>query len=566
MIMKKFYFILTAAASIALASCTNDEYLGGSPGTGTANENGAIVFGGNAGKLTRATSNTGATAADMLDGQMKIFGVKKKSTTYTNVFSNYVVWSATDKTASNPDQDWEYVGASGKAYGTTTTAGTLPAAQYIKYWDYSTDEYHFVAGSPVKAFTYNIASGEIASATVTDIGGHINPNDGDPGTTVFEPVYIADPVIVPKAAYNQDVTFNFTRQQTFVRVGVFETIPGYSISDIKFYKYNESSDAWTTDKSNNVTLASKTADYFSGASNATATITYTWTGAGAPNYTYAYAGGLTQQKNWYGGKFASGVPAETSTAANLYGTDKDMAVTTGYFPVLPMSSATAQPLLVKCDYTLTALDNSETIDVTGATAAIPAAFTLWKPNTSYTYLFKISDNTNGTTGTPDTDPEGLFPITFDAVVIAETNGTELGNITTVATPSITTYQDGSVTAAGIKYVKDKAIYFTAQNNETGATYNLTTGTPGVKNVEVYKLGIAADANPAPTEADLILTRPADGKKITTTILATATKVGKWNVPAKSGSFTPDATGYYAIEYQTAAGPATYAYKIVKVEE
>ena len=30
--MKKFYFILTAAASIALASCTNEEFVGGSPG------------------------------------------------------------------------------------------------------------------------------------------------------------------------------------------------------------------------------------------------------------------------------------------------------------------------------------------------------------------------------------------------------------------------------------------------------------------------------------------------------------------------------------------------------
>lgn len=558
--MKKFYFILTAMVSVALTSCMNDEFVGNSPGTGTAKEGGVIAFGGETGNLTRATSNTGETAADMLDGQMKIYGVKKKSTTYTSVFSNYVVWSATDKTASNPDQDWEYVGASGKAYGTTNTAGTLPAAQYIKYWDYSTDEYHFVAGSPVKAFDYTITEGEIASATVTGIGGHINPNDGAPGTTTFEPVYIADPVIVAKAAYNQDVTFNFTRQQTFVRVGVYETIPGYSITDIKFYKYNESSDAWTTDKSNNVTLASKTANYFSGQKDtdgSTATITYTWTGDGAPSYTYGYTTStLTQQKNWYGGKFASGVPAETSTAANLYGTDKDMAATTGYFPVLPMSAAEAQPLLVKCDYTLTALDNSETIDVTGATAAIPAAFTFWKPNTSYTYLFRISDNTNGTTGTVGEDPDGLFPITFDAVVVAEEDGMKQGIITSVSTPSITTYQVGSITNTGIEYKTGTPIYFTAQNNETGETYNLKTGGTDVRNVQVYKLSAAA------TEADLILTAPTT--TVETTILATATKVGKWNVPAKSGSFTPSDAGYYAIQYKTATSPDAYAYKVIYV--
>lgn len=236
---------------------------------------------------------------------------------------------------------------------------------------------------------------------------------------------------------------------------------------------------------------------------------------------------------------------------------------TGYFTVLPSPSAlTAAPILIKCDYKLTALGSSgEIINVKGATAAIPAAFCKWNPNTSYTYLFKISDNTNGTTGIVGTDPEGLFPITFDAVVMAEAEGAKQGIITTVSTPSITTYQEGSVTAAGIQYKTGSAIYFTAQNDETGELYPLSTstyGSPTAGMVQVYKLDAAAK------EADLILTRPAEGKKFTTTI-----GDGAWTINGQSvatsewASFTPDAAGTYAIEYTTAAD--AHAYKVITVD-
>ena len=571
--MKKFY-LFAALAATALVGCTNDEFVGDNSPTITQETSGAINFSAGAGNFTRATSNTG-TAAQMLDGQFKIYGVKKTDgtpATYADVFTNYVVWSnTTNVTTSNPDattataeeNGWEYVGISGTVYGTTTTEGMLSANQYIKYWDYATNEYHFVAGSPVKHFTYTVTDGEIVSASVTGIAGHINPNSGSALNT--DPVYIAAPVKVVKANYQSDVTFEFTRQQAYVRVGVFETIPGYSISAINFYEYEESSDAWKSSpqSASNIVLASKTANYFSGATNATATVSYEWTTPSISGITYA--SGLTQQKNWYGG-LMTGVPATTSTEAtitNLYGTDNDMAATTGYFTVLPMASAaTAQPILVKCDYTLTALDGSETIKVTGATAAIPAAFCKWNPNTSYTYLFKISDNGNGSTGDPSVDPEGLFPITFDATVIAEVDGTQQGYITSVTTPSITTYQEGSVTAKGVKYVPSTAIYFTAQNDESGALNPLTAlnnATPAVGMVKVYKLAGAA------TEADLILTHPTT--EFTTTIGAAAWNINGQSVAAGSwASFTPDAAGYYAIEYITATSPSVaYAYKVVCVE-
>lgn len=475
--MKKSSIMMLALSGTMLVGCTQSEYIGEAP-----QQNGnEIVFSGASGKMTRATSNTGSVA-EMLDKQIKFYGVKKTGTTYANVFEDYVLWfDNANKTTSNPDGDWEYVDVAGHDYGTTTTAGETKKDQFIKYWDFATDEYHFVAGSPVKAFTYALEGGEIKTATVTGIAGHLNPNNGDAINT--DPIYIAAPVKVANANYKKDVVFSFTRQQSFVRVGVFETIPGYEITDIKFYSYG--TDAWTTTSSNNITLASVTPNYFTGATNATATLTYEW---GTPSYTFEYTdkSTMTQQNNWFGGAL-KGVPATTSTeatVANLYGTDGDMAADNGYFTVIPTATATiAAPLLVKCDYTLMGLDGNDIINVKGATAAIPAAYTKWAPNTSYTYLFKISDNTNGTTG--EDGPEGLFPITFDAAVVEVVDGTaQGGTVTTVSTPSITVYQNGNVVKNGITYVAGdvvvKAMVGTTEVTPTwsyveldGTTYDYT---------------------------------------------------------------------------------------------
>ena len=535
---------MLALSGTMLVGCTQSEYIGDAP-----QQNGnEIVFSGASGKMTRATSNEGTDDAAKLDGQIKFYGVKKTGTTYAKVFENYVLWSQGGVTTSNPDGDWEYVGVKGQKYGTTTTAGETEKDQFIKYWDFATNEYHFVAGSPVKAFTYalNDESGEIAKATVTGIAGHINPNNG---TTAIktDPIYIAAPVKVANTNYKKDVVFSFTRQQSFVRVGVFETIPGYEITDIKFYSYG--TNAWTNTSSNNITLASVTPNYFTGATDASATITYkNWDST--PTFEFAYDKGteFVQQNNWFGGKLENGVPAETSTNA-VYGTDGDMA-STGYFTVIPTTSELeAAPLLVKCDYTLKGLDSNDIINVKGATAAIPAAYAKWAPNTSYTYLFKISDNTNGSTGVEGDGKEGLFPITFDAAVVEVEDGTAQGTVTTVSTPSITTYQEGF--AAAMKYVAKTPIYVTAQNDETGALYELDG------KVKVFSLGETAK-----TEADLILTAPKTGQ--TTFTVGTGENVGAVTYEnGKYGSFTPGAAGYYAIQYEYAAG--AYAYKVVCVE-
>ena len=552
--MKKYIFL--AASALTLASCSSDDFLGDTQGSTPTSANSAINFGGDAGKITRATSNEG-TPQQMLNGQFLVYGVKKTSNEiFHNVFVNYSVWDVEANNTTSNTRGWEYVGAKN-----ATDLGTgkikLSKEQTIKYWDYSASVYHFVAGSPIDDFKYNTSWDEatgthIESATVTGLAGHYEANNTE---TALEtnPVYIAAPVKIVNNDYQKPVKFTFIRQQSMVRVGLYETIPGYSITEIKFYEADGK-----TATSKNIILTSSTPDYFVGGSNVTGTVTYNWE-TQTPSYTFNYTENenLKKSNNWYAGKLSTLTTTSSEPKVNiLYGTDNDMS-TTGYFTVLPTPLGTiASAILIKCDYTLTADDGSgEQIKVTGATAAIPEAYSKWEPNTRYTYLFKISDKTNGTTGDPNDHnvPAGLYPITFDAIV-AETTDKIEGTTTTFTAPSITTYQKGSVEGNTIKYVTGTDINVTVLNDKA-VVQNLTI-TDETANQEghiaVYKF------NDNITEAE-VQVKGVAGK--------TAEK-GNVDNANNVFTFTPTTAGYYAIQYSAKAKegetPAVYTYKVVHV--
>lgn len=548
MYMKKYIFL--AASALTLASCSSDDFLGDTPGSTPTSANSTINFGGDAGKITRATSNEG-TPQQMLDGQFLVYGVKKTSETQlVSVFPNYSVWYDEAKNTTSNTNGWEYVGTKDAA-NLGTGKITLSKEQTIKYWDYSASEYHFVAGSPINAFQYTISQDlttgtDIESATVTGLAGHIEANNTETALKT-NPVYIAAPVKIAKDGYQKPVKFTFIRQQSMVRVGLYETIPGYSITEIKFYDA-----AGSTATSSNIILTSATANYFVGGSNVSGTVTYNWE-TPTPSYTFNYTDNenLKKSQNWYAGALEYGVKATTSATtiiSDLYGIDGDMDANNGYFIVMPTLASEASAILIKCDYTLKSTDDSnEEIHVKGATAAIPAAYSKWDINTRYTYLFKISENTNGTTGDSN-DQAGLYPITFDAAVTEITDKTE-GTTTTFTAPSITTYQEGSVVDNTIKYVANKNIDVTVTESTSGTKQNLSTTGSAVGHIAVYQFDAEI------TEAEVQV------KDVTG-----ATKI-EGSVDANNVfTFTPTAAGWYAIKYlaKVDTTPAVYTYKVVKV--
>ena len=208
-------------------------------------------------------------------------------------------------------------------------------------------------------------------------------------------------------------------------------------------------------------------------------------------------------------------------------------------------------MVLSVDFDLYNTTTHETIHVEDAKAVVPQAYMTWNPNYAYTYLFKICDNTNGYTG-PAASPRGLHPITFDAVTIAATDGSE-GSITTVSTPSITTYQDGSVSTAGITYANrtDKPIYITVNTDGTLATLNASGTT--------VKLYTVADNT---TEADLLLASNYPKTEVTgtgqMTVQTSGTTVNSVTFTANQyATFTPTANTTYAFEYSKDAVATTY---------
>lgn len=554
MYMKKYIFL--AASALTLASCSSDDFLGDTPGSTPTSANSAIKFDGNAGKISR-TSNTGS-AADMLGNEFKIYGVKSGAETgsgYTPVFQNYLLWyDDANKNTTTNKSGWEYVGGNGN-HGPNNVVN-LTSPQTIKFWDYASADYRFVAGAPSTAFEFKAKTDEndksIETATITGLGGHINANSTGSGNT-FNPIYVAEPKVVAKADYKNTVQFNFVRQQSMVRVGIYETIPGYEITEINFYKQGENG-LVKEENNHNIILTSAISEYFVGGNSVNGTINYNWAGT-TPSYTFQYTGNYEKSKNWYAGALENGVKATTSaptTIQDLYGTDGDMDANNGYFIVMPTLASKASPILIKCDYTLKSTDGSnEEIHVKGATAAIPAAYSKWENNTRYTYLFKISENTNGTTGDSN-DQAGLYPITFDAAVTEMTDKTE-GTTTTFTAPSITTYQEGSVVDNTIKYVANKKIDVTVTESTSGTKQNLSTTGSAVGHITVYKF-----TGPI-TEAEV---------QVKGTTGVGATEVTNGVVADNVYSFTPDTEGYYAIQYLTTAAdgdkPAAYTYKVVYV--
>ena len=585
--------ILLATAIIALASCSENTYLGPEGANGA---DGAISFSSGTGKSTRATSNTASTDQEKLDNQFLVYGVKNvkdgENNVYSSVFNNYVVfYNNTPMTASNPDADWEYVGASTQGYG--SGSATLGKEQTIKYWDQAAANYHFVAGSPVSSFTFNLSSNDISTAKVTGFAGHIGPNSTTTPITT-NPVYIAKPVNVPKTSsdeihFGNEVPFNFVRQQSFVRVGIYETIPGYKITEIKFYPYNESSDGWGTTSCNNIILATNVSNFFVGGKDdeVEGTVTYHWnTTPASYTFTYSAASGktLTQQNSWYGGayNYTAVSPNDawemaTSSAETdkdkLFGKESDRG-TDGYFIVLPTPSATTETQLkIKCDYKLTSNDGSnEVINVKGAEAAIPAKYSLWKPNYKYTYLFKITDNK-------------LTPITFDAAVIEDEEGNQ-ETITTVDNPSITTYAKASnvtvnneyltnatspiniyiVVGDGIALNTSNAKLYTVTLEDTDENDAITTPVQPICESSVANV-IENGGSSSPyslTDANKFKMTVTSSSGLTTGVTqipATDSPTGA-NLAINCARFAPAAAGYYAFEYTD--GSDVKHYKVIKV--
>ncbi|WP_308233734.1 hypothetical protein [uncultured Prevotella sp.] len=595
--MNKYF--LYAASVLALASCSSDDFLGENSGNGQNAANSVINFGGETGKITRAGDAKEGAAAELLGKNFVLVGFKGSATAAANTtyaFDHYNVnyVDGTANTTESNTANWEYVNQSMKVKGADEKKndGSLAQSgakqQTIKYWDHSCASYDFIAFSMGKG---NAADGKTTYATPTSVNKDNLAEaaytlTGDANT--LSECYISDMKTVKEADYSKKaVAMSFRHLTSKVRIALYETVPGYVISDVKFY--GVATDGTSTDQgtlfgkfNNNGTLTvyfptsgtknDQNADY----NKAHVKFASTEADATVPSKEFGKVNYNNQAEDQIAAN--KGFLSQSSTDPSYCG-----ATAKEYLKVLP-AEGESQPATLRIDYKLTATDGTgETINVTGATATVPAKYTEWKPGYAYTYIFKISQNTNGSTGGSST---GLTAISFDAVVVDdEANGLQQ-TITTDSDPSITTYgfKDGKVTTDGDEYKSETDIYATVhvpatetKAATTAAPQNLYTVTiedgaaQTINEASVANALVNGTKDPAANPTTWTVT-DANGKKMIVTKATDATKVTK--VPTEdghdldvnalkwTGKVTDPATEtFYAVEYVNGTNKS---YKIVKV--
>lgn len=494
-------YLIIAASALALAGCSSDDFLG--DGSGNGQNSAAIQFGGGTTKTHRATSTGTYDLAKLKDNGFWVYGTKHSAdedktdandqAVYTNYFLNYI-----DGTANNTQSNtagWEYVGVNNEPYRNNVTPN-VTQAQTIKYWDYSAKAYTFYAATAKPA---DVAAGTVkikkiiadaaADGSVYTKGYEVTLKDG----ATWDELYFADRKVINKTidaehgkhdVYGGEVNFTFRNALTKVRVAMYETIPGYSVTIDRFYYSSAVGDDQQTaevgrfkaDASNTPLETSETGVTYK-------VVYYNKTEASGqlenqPKMLPNAAGeaGATKTVLALGNNLKRGTELSTDIQRPTYDTDG------GKYTLFMPQADNDKTLSLKVDYTLTSLDGSgEKINVKGATAVIPAKYLCWRPNYAYTYLFKISDNTNGSTGGTG-DPAGLYPITFDASVVE----TETGNveyISAMGTATITTFA-----VKGNLYQHDKADYENGSDlYATVVEKDKSTATLGTGNTKVYRL-------------------------------------------------------------------------------
>lgn len=591
-------YLIIAASALALAGCSSDDFLGDGSGNGQNSANSMITFGGETGKILRAANDDkkGAEAAGLLGNNFVVVGFKGSKTDAANnenyAFDHYNVnyVNGTANTTESNTENWEYVNQNMEVRGAGKSLAEKAKLQTIKYWDHSCKSYDFIAFSMGKGHT-DAGATTYAKPTAVDkanLATAAYTLTGDVNT--LGECYISDMKTVLEADYSKKaVAMSFRHLTSKVRIALYETVPGYVISDVKFYDAAEGET-----NSENGTLF--------GTFNNKGTLTVYFPTTGTDNegnsdhnkahvsFEAATTDGIVSKKEFGTVNYNNQVEGEilekkgylsqTAATPSYCGDAKEY-----YQTVLP-AEGNSQPANLRIDYKLTATDGTgEVINVKGATATVPAKYTEWKSGYAYTYIFKISQNTNGSTGGGST---GLTAISFDAVVIDDEKNGLQETITTVSDPSITTYgfKDGKVTTAGDEYVDGTEIYATVHVPAT-ATEAATTAAPK----KLYTVTIEAGAAQTINEASVAnaiakgkqdatgktwTVQDANGKKMIVTeaaadVAKTVTKVPtedghdldvnalKWK-----GTVTDPATEtFYAVEYYKDGANKKY-YKIVKV--
>lgn len=585
------YLIVAVITSVALVSCSNEEYIG--EDITLINSLSQISFNSVTPQMTRSD----ATTAERLGNNFVVFGTKTVNNNIQKVFDNYQVNYVTNTahTTESNSANWEYVNYTNVPDGVTTNVGVTAFSaltgsneansngvrQSIKFWDFNASQYSFFAyslgiGTGGESPTYATATAMVNDGT--------NCSYSLSGTQdQLSACYISKKnTISSLSSSSTQVNLEFVNFMSKIQLKFYETIPGYSVKELRFY-------------ADDVNTTSTTTPYLYAGSSAIVTGgTYHvgFDSNGTPLISLETQGQTTTTNIAFSTTLTDYAGADhKEVAGNYLGRTSNAATSTASLGVFPNDAGVA--LTLKMDYTLVSRDGTnEIIHVKGATAIIPATFTVWQPNYAYTYIFKITDN-------------DLYPITLDAVIIMEQTGYQ-ETITTVHEPSITTYCKGQVVTENAEYPTGKNIYVVVNNGTENVAlttanaklYRVTLTNTKTSDQEGYYASPLQEITEATVE-NALATGVKDNEVspttwtttdyhnwalvVTTTDVPTLTSVTEIDandapdgnaITINGAKFKPTTPGTYVFEYTIPAvylegvltSPETKHYKVIKVVE
>ena len=434
----------------------------------------------------KVQGRNGLTDAEVMNNYLVGYsdGVSKG---YDN--TNASTWSSSSGTVYDQKSPWFYEKLGTEEYTYTGTDGFYTAdqtdfmsangKQYLRYWDQGYVKTNFYCYTPYDA---DVTFTKDATTSTMTFGGANTIRDGyeEPVNTAYAAVTTGDDqhpaydrslsefMYAGIQASNDDlsdvtVPFKHTGAQLFIRF--YEDIRGYKVEIIDLGADNGTmANGATTDMASGIQAAPSILSgttYSKGSYYTTqgATISFEEATATA-NYTANWTGSTSVQTPLMfkipqaGLSTANDAPANLTDYAGLGTTTHKIikeSETTGiqeysysptiYYPVAQPTTSTTG-LTFHISYRLIAEDNKEVITVHNATVHVPvsgiivegtndastatAYITAWQPNVKYTYTFKFTTNssgtTNPTTAIDPTDPtpstvSSLYPIVFDSATI-----------------------------------------------------------------------------------------------------------------------------------------------------
>ena len=287
------------------------------------------------------------------------------------------------------------------------------ANQYLKYWDKSSQSVEFYAYAPY-------INGE-ATATIDYLSKTITiPSEGieDGYDDKSKHEYMFAYNIVNNGEYGHEVQLNFKRISARLNIKFYEDVKGYKVDILNLMENGNSGVAAAPAKavvgSGNTTTYEYGTLYHKGGAEIKFSNTnplLTVTGNSSKTFNKADKDHI---------KFA--IPTETLPEEK---TDAK-ASTTNYYVIPANDDNTKTGLTFHVTYKLTSEDTGETIIVRNATVHVKYDYCKWQPNYVYTYIFRITKSSTGSTGSPVIDPsdplvgeQALYPIIFDDCTVED---------------------------------------------------------------------------------------------------------------------------------------------------